>query len=98
MILKNKVALVTGGSRGIGKAIAVELAKEGASLIVNYLSNDQVAVSPWATLTDLNEPLWTREVKDFIYSRVPLRKIAVPEDISGTVLFLASNLSKYVTG
>ncbi|MDA3836731.1 MAG: glucose 1-dehydrogenase [Nanoarchaeota archaeon] len=35
MRFENKVALVTGSSRGIGKAIALELAKEGAKLIIN---------------------------------------------------------------
>ncbi|RLA38576.1 MAG: beta-ketoacyl-ACP reductase, partial [Gammaproteobacteria bacterium] len=35
MKLKNKVALVTGSSRGIGKAIALDLANEGANVIVH---------------------------------------------------------------
>ena len=34
--LENKLALVSGSSRGIGAAIAVRLAAEGASVIVNY--------------------------------------------------------------
>ena len=34
--LKNRVAIVTGGSRGIGAAIAMELAKQGAKVIINY--------------------------------------------------------------
>jgi 3-oxoacyl-[acyl-carrier protein] reductase len=38
-----KVAIVTGGSRGIGRAIAVELARAGYYVIVNYRSNDQAA-------------------------------------------------------
>jgi len=38
-----KVALVTGGSRGIGKACALELAKEGFTVIVNYAGNDEAA-------------------------------------------------------
>jgi 3-oxoacyl-[acyl-carrier protein] reductase len=34
--LQDKVAVVTGGSRGIGRAIALELARRGASVVVNY--------------------------------------------------------------
>lgn len=37
--LDSKIALVTGGSRGIGKAIALELAKEGAKVALNYRSS-----------------------------------------------------------
>ncbi len=43
MTLENKVAIVTGGDSGIGKAIAVELAKEGAAVTINYHSNEQAA-------------------------------------------------------
>lgn len=38
-----KVALVTGGSRGIGRAICLELAKNGLYVIVNFLSNQKAA-------------------------------------------------------
>lgn len=44
MIYKNmEFALVTGGSRGIGRAIALELARRGMPVIINYLSNTQAA-------------------------------------------------------
>lgn len=43
MELKNKVALITGASRGIGRAIALRFAKEGASIVVNYFNNDDAA-------------------------------------------------------
>lgn len=43
MQLKNKVAIVTGGTRGIGKAIALELAKNGCNIAFNYNKSSDVA-------------------------------------------------------
>jgi 3-oxoacyl-[acyl-carrier protein] reductase len=41
--LNNKVAIVTGSSRGIGKGIALAFAKEGADVVVNYLNSEESA-------------------------------------------------------
>lgn len=40
---KHKIALVTGGSRGIGRDIALNLAKKGLDVIITYLSNERAA-------------------------------------------------------
>jgi NAD(P)-dependent dehydrogenase (short-subunit alcohol dehydrogenase family) len=41
--LNDKVAIVTGSSRGIGKAIAIELASNGVNVVINYQETVQLA-------------------------------------------------------
>ena len=43
LLLNNKVAVVTGASRGIGRAIALDLAENGAQVVVNYRQNAAAA-------------------------------------------------------
>jgi enoyl-[acyl-carrier protein] reductase III len=51
MDLKDKVALVTGGSRGIGRAITLKLASEGATVIINFFRNRPAAEQTAAEVT-----------------------------------------------
>jgi 3-oxoacyl-[acyl-carrier protein] reductase len=50
MSCNNKYALVTGGSRGIGKAIAIRLAQSGYNIIINYVSNKDKAEETQKTI------------------------------------------------
>lgn len=47
-----KYALVTGGSRGIGKAISIKLAQDGYHVLINYRSNEEEALNTLATIKE----------------------------------------------
>jgi 3-oxoacyl-[acyl-carrier protein] reductase len=49
--LSGKVALVTGGSRGIGRAAALALARQGAHVVINYVSGESAARDVAASIT-----------------------------------------------
>ncbi|MEX0800132.1 MAG: 3-oxoacyl-[acyl-carrier-protein] reductase [Dehalococcoidia bacterium] len=48
--LTGRAALITGSSRGIGRSIALHLARQGASIAVNYLNNEKAAKEVQATI------------------------------------------------
>lgn len=51
-MLKDKVAIVTGGTRGIGRAIALKLADHGANIVINYRNSDKEAEESKAILEE----------------------------------------------
>src|ERR1700761_3581112 len=55
MSLANKVAIVTGGNSGIGKSVVLELAKQGASVVIDYVSHPEAAQEIETELTGLGE-------------------------------------------
>lgn len=54
-MLKGKIAVVTGGSRDIGRAISIKLAKEGAKVVVNYHSSEKGANDTVAEIRSLGQ-------------------------------------------
>ena len=58
MLLRNRVALITGGTRGIGRGIALRLAKEGARIAIGYRANKNVAQNTLRQL-QANQLRWT---------------------------------------
>ncbi|OKY76908.1 MAG: 3-oxoacyl-[acyl-carrier-protein] reductase [Desulfobulbaceae bacterium DB1] len=52
MVLAGKIAVVTGGSRGIGRAICLHLARSGATVIVNYVSRPDAAEATVAAIKE----------------------------------------------
>ena len=64
--LTGKNAVITGGSRGIGKAIALELARNGADIAIIATSKSETAQKAVAELTEygINAKLYTCDIKD----------------------------------
>ena len=71
MLLEGKVALVTGGSRGIGRAIAIRLAQEGAKVAVNYAGNQAAAEEVKSLIEDQGGTAMFRQMSRTVL--LPLR-------------------------
>ena len=77
------------GLRGLTLAVANELAK------YNILVN---SVSPGFILTELTKRILTGEEMTELADQVPIRRFAMPDEISRVVIFLASSLNTYIAG
>ncbi len=88
--LENRVALVTGGSRGIGRAIALELAARGAAVVVNYNKSPEAAEQVVKQIQDAGgkAAAFQADVSDFKQAEA-LVKFAV--DTFGDLSILVNN-------
>lgn len=77
------------GLFGLAKALARESAADGVR--VN-------AVAPGVIDNDFTQGKMTRKIKDEIATKVPMGRLGTSEDVAGVCLFLASDLSSYMTG
>lgn len=67
----NKVAIITGASRGIGKSIAMELAKDGIFVVINYRSNEAMAQEALSDILEAggNGMLLQADISDYQAAR-----------------------------
>lgn len=83
MRLANRAAVVTGASRGIGRAIALAFAQEGASVVVNYLSSETEALDTVAQITRVGGEAFAAKAD-----------VANPADVESMVSQAVSKLGK----
>jgi NAD(P)-dependent dehydrogenase (short-subunit alcohol dehydrogenase family) len=90
MTLEGRVALVSGGSRGIGRAIAVGLARDGADVAINYRRDDDAAASAVAEIEALGRKAkaYPASIDDFAADEAMVRQVL--EDF-GSVGILVNN-------
>lgn len=86
---RSHYAAAKSGILGLAKALARELAPDGIR------AN---AIAPGVIDNDFTKGRMTREVKDQIATTVPLGRLGTSEDVANVCLFLASDLSAYMTG
>lgn len=90
MDFKNKIALVTGSSRGIGKAIASDLASHGAHVVINYSTNEDAANSVKNEITQKGGSCEIRGFDVSSYNSVSGEIDAIVEE-HGKLDFLVNN-------
>ena len=76
-MLKNKIVLITGAGRGIGRAIAIALAKEGAEVVINYNGSEERAKEVKQTIEENGgkASIYKCNVSDFVACEAMIKDI-----------------------
>lgn len=90
MLLDGKVALITGASRGIGRAVALRLAKEGAKIAVNYAGNETAARETEAAIKEIGGEVLLVQA-DVSDSAAATEMVSVAAKTFGTIDILVNN-------
>lgn len=90
MRFKDRVALITGASRGIGREIAMDLASEGAVVILNYVKSDEGAERTAREITDKGGNVVLSKFDVGSYEEVQSRITALIDDF-GKIDLLVNN-------
>lgn len=94
MELKDKVALVTGGAKRLGREIALALAREGCDIVVHYRSSREEADSVAAEIRDLGRQAWC-VCGDFSNVYGPEVAMNTAWDLAGWVDILVNNAAAF---
>ncbi len=98
--LQGRVALITGGSRGIGRAIALELARRGADTIINFFRHRQAAEETAEAIRALGVRAWPMKAHVGDKARLDEMFDAVEREVGRLDIFIgnaASGVQKPVT-
>lgn len=89
--LEGRIALVTGSSRGIGRAIALALAEAGADIVVNFLNCAAEAQAAESQIVDLHHRRCTTLQADVSIATDVTRLVAITEENLGPIDILVNN-------
>lgn len=77
------------GMNSLSQSLAVELGEHGISV---------TAVAPGYVATDMAKPFLDGKNGDFIKNQSPMGRVATPEEVANTIVFLATEKAKFLTG
>ena len=81
--MENKVVLVTGSSRGIGRATIIEFAKKGYNVVINYISSEKEAKLKFVDGDfEFNNEEDAKKLKEYVEKQYGIQTMIVEMDVS----------------